>query len=85
MEHKNLAMPDAPSTDFIPPSLLFPADRVAPTPDNTPTPWQELGPGIQDKYRRKALWLIGHNHVLKQDSDTLAQAIYTNNPAMFEF
>jgi hypothetical protein len=82
MEHTNLAMPDAPSTDFVPPTMLFPADRVNKIPEKALTPWQELGPGIQDKYRRKAWWLIEHSHVLKQDAETLAEAIYAGNPSL---
>lgn len=68
--------------EFKPPTLLFPPDRVAIARIKPQTPWIELGPGIQDKYRVRAHWLIQHSHVLKQDVEELAQAIYEDNPAM---
>ena len=82
MEHTNLAMPEVPSEAFVPPSLLFPVDRVAHVLVTPRTEWQDLGTGMQEKYRRKAWWIIEHSHVMKQDAETLAQAIYEGNPSL---
>lgn len=77
-------LPDISPEEFKPPTLLFPPGRVAHAPVVRQTPWEELGPAIQDKYRTKAHWLIQHSHVLKQDAEEFAQAIYYQNPSMFD-
>ncbi len=77
--------PDTSPLVFRPPTLLFPPDRVPQVKALVQTPWIELGPAVQDKYLTKAYWLIKHNHAPQREPQELAQAIYQNNPAMFEF